>query len=65
MQVATQSPDVDYLESNCRDVATDPSEAICRFRQVRGRILKTVDSVYSGVGSEEACKKLCAEARYR
>jgi hypothetical protein len=52
------------MESNCVG-SDDPSSAICKFRQVRGRILKTVDSVYSGVGSTEECKKKCLEAKYR
>ena len=71
---ARSNTDEDYFESNCdgrsddadrRSAVPDPAAAICKFRQVRGRILKTVDSVYSGVRSMEECKRKCVGANYR
>ena len=50
-----------YAESNC---AEDDGK-LCDFREVRGRILKTVDSVVEGVGSRQECSNLCTNAKYR
>jgi hypothetical protein len=47
-----------YMESNCVE---DPGR-LCDFREVRGRLLKTVDSVWEGVASRERCRDLCAAA---
>jgi len=42
----------DYMESNC---VSDPTK-MCDFKQIDGKILKTVDSVYQEVASEQGCK---------
>ena len=74
LRQARSNTDEDYFESNCdgrsdadgrSTISPDPAAAICKFRQVRGRILKTVDSVYSGVRSMEECKRKCVGANYR
>ena len=69
LRQARSNTDEDYFESNCGgdggNAVSDPAAAICKFRQVRGRILKTVDSVYSGVRSMEECKRKCVGANYR
>ena len=51
----------DYFESNC---AVNPV-GMCQFRPVKGRILKTVDSVYQNVKTIEDCRQKCVEANYR
>merc|ERR1719219_1831112 len=52
---------VDYMEINC---VSDPSE-LCLYNKVRGKILKTVDAVYQAIASEEDCRDLCNNARFR
>ena len=52
---------VEYYESNC---AIEPV-AVCNFRRVEGRILKTVDSVHANVASGEECRELCINANFR
>ena len=49
------SPGTTYLESSC----VEAPAGLCDFRPVRGRILKTVDSVVQGVVSSSACQALC------
>jgi len=49
------SPNTIYLESSC---VQDPA-GVCDFKSVRGRILKTVDSVYQDISSRSACQDLC------
>lgn len=38
---------------------------LCDFKPTKGRILKTVDSVYQDISSVEACKEKCLGAPYR
>jgi len=52
---------VDYFESNC---IVDPA-GTCQFKVVKGRILKTVDSVFQNVASVDDCKIRCMSANYR
>ena len=49
------SPGTIYLESNCAD---DPA-GLCDFKAVRGRILKTVDSVFQDIATVGQCQSLC------
>ncbi|PSN46405.1 hypothetical protein C0J52_15905 [Blattella germanica] len=49
---------VDYIESNC---VTDPLK-MCDFTQLKGRILKTVDSIHQDVESIDHCRKLCLQS---
>lgn len=46
---------VEYIESNCITEAN----AMCFFKRVRNRVLKTVDSLYEQIKDEEQCKQLC------
>lgn len=45
----------EYLENNCIE---DPSK-MCEFKRLKGKILKTVDSVYQDVATVEECRELC------
>lgn len=38
---------------------------MCDFRQIKGKVLKTVDSVHQNVDSVEECQNLCLNASYR
>ena len=51
----------DYLENNC---AVNPV-GMCQFKPVKGRILKTVDSVFQNVKTIEDCRQKCIESNYR
>lgn len=51
----------DYYESNC---VRDPNK-LCDFKAIKGKMIKTVDSVYQGVDSDAECRRLCLEASYR
>lgn len=42
----------DYMESNC---VSDPTK-LCDFKNLDGKILKTVDAVYQEVASESECQ---------
>jgi hypothetical protein len=42
----------DYMESNC---VSDPTK-LCDFKNLDGKILKTVDAVYQEVSSEAECQ---------
>ncbi|XP_022661228.1 uncharacterized protein LOC111250361 isoform X3 [Varroa destructor] len=52
---------IDYLESNC--VVEDAR--LCEFKNVKNKILKTVDAVYQDVKGEDECKKICLGANFR
>eukprot|EP00095_Tigriopus_kingsejongensis_P012749 maker-scaffold30_size591359-snap-gene-1.15 protein:Tk12749 transcript:maker-scaffold30_size591359-snap-gene-1.15-mRNA-1 annotation:"hypothetical protein DAPPUDRAFT_214208" len=52
----------DYLEINC--AISDPKK-LCIYDEVKGKILKTVDSVYQGMASKEDCEDLCNNAPFR
>jgi hypothetical protein len=54
------SPGTIYLESNCVD---DPA-GLCDFKAVRGRILKTVDSVFQDISTAAQCQTLCLTASH-
>ena len=53
---------VDYVEKNCVD---DNDKRLCIYEEVKGKILKTVDSVYQAIDSREDCEDLCNNAPYR
>ena len=46
---------VEFIESNC----VQEANAMCFFKRVRNRVLKTVDSLYEQIKDEEQCKQLC------
>lgn len=52
---------IDYMENNC---AEEPS-SVCNFKPIKGRILKTVDSVFANIQSQKECEKLCVSSSYR
>ena len=53
---------VDYVEKNCVDTN---EKRLCIYEEVKGKILKTVDSVYQAIDSREDCEDLCNNAPYR
>ena len=56
------SQGTDYLERNC--VVGEPRR-LCIYDRVKGKILKTVDSVYQAIDSREDCEDLCNTAPFR
>jgi len=52
----------DYLERNC--IVGEPKR-LCIYDHVKGKILKTVDSVYQAIDSREDCEDLCNTAPFR
>ena len=44
---------------------TRPLELSCNFKATKGRILKTVDSVYQNVTTLEECRLKCVGANFR
>ncbi|KAI1292484.1 hypothetical protein HDE_06924 [Halotydeus destructor] len=52
---------VDYFESNC---VIEPNK-LCDFKALKGRIMKTVDSIYEGITDDKECRQKCLEADYR
>ena len=52
----------DYLEINC--AITEPKK-LCLYDETKGKILKTVDSVYQAIASKEDCEDLCNNAPFR
>lgn len=52
---------IDYGENNC----IQEVRGICDFKQVQGRILKTVDSIHQEIKAEPECRKKCLQAPYR
>lgn len=56
------SEGTDYLERNC--VVGEPRR-LCIYDRVKGKILKTVDSVYQAIDSREDCEDLCNTAPFR
>ena len=53
---------VDYLEMNC---AIKEPKKLCIYDETKGKILKTVDSVYQAIASQEDCEDLCNSAPFR
>jgi hypothetical protein len=53
---------VDYLEVNCE--LGDPKK-LCLYDETKGKILKTVDSVYQAIASKEDCEDLCNNANFQ
>jgi len=53
---------VDYLEANC---GIDEPKKLCLYDETKGKILKTVDSVYQAIASREDCEDLCNNAPFR
>ena len=52
---------VEYIESNCVQEAS----AMCFFKRIRNKVLKTVDSLYEQIKDEEQCKQLCLNTNIR
>jgi len=52
---------VDYYESNC---VSEP-KGLCDFKPIKGKVLKTVDSVHQEINTSEDCKDICLNANYR
>jgi len=50
-----ESPGTSYLENTC----VEKPAGLCDFKAVRGRILKTVDSVYQDIRDSKQCQALC------
>ena len=55
------SASTDYYETNC---IREPS-SLCDFKQIKGKMLKTVDSVYQNVSTIEECQEICLKSKYR
>lgn len=51
----------EYLESNCIEEPTK----LCEFKNVKGKILKTVDAVYQDVNTIEECRELCLNSPFK
>lgn len=45
-------------------IFSEPNK-LCDFKKTKGKILKTVDSVYEDVKTENECKEKCINAPYR
>ncbi|KAI1289639.1 hypothetical protein HDE_09128 [Halotydeus destructor] len=52
---------VSYFESNC---VSEPN-ALCDFKPLKGKVMKTVDSIYEGITTDKECRLKCLEADYR
>lgn len=48
-----------------RIVDTTEDARLCEFKNVKNKILKTVDAVYQDVKGEDECKKICLGANFR
>ena len=46
-------------------VSLTEANKLCDFKPIKGKIIKTVDSVYQGVDTDEECRKKCVESDYR
>ncbi|RWS27207.1 uncharacterized protein B4U80_09649 [Leptotrombidium deliense] len=57
----TPSQSVEYLENNC---IQEPIR-LCDFKAIKGRVLKTVDSVYQDIKTVDECRKKCLNSQYR
>ncbi|XP_074604175.1 uncharacterized protein LOC141857583 [Brevipalpus obovatus] len=57
----SQSPSTDYYESNC----VEEPKSLCEFRQIKGKILKTVDSIHENIETPEECQTACLNSTYR
>ena len=53
---------VDYVEKNC---VVENDNHLCIYDVVKGKILKTVDSVYQAIDTREDCEDLCNNAPFR
>ena len=51
-----------YFEKNCVE---PEAKRLCIYETVKGKILKTVDSVYQAIDSKEDCEDLCNNAPFR
>lgn len=54
-------PGIDYFESNC---VREPNK-LCDFKAIKGKVVKTVDSVYQGVATDDECRRKCLESQFR
>lgn len=52
----------DFMERNC--IVGEPKR-LCVYDRVKGKILKTVDSVYQAIDTREDCEDLCNTAPFR
>lgn len=52
---------VEYLENNCVEEPTK----LCEFKRLKGKILKTVDSVYQDIATVDDCRELCLNSPFR
>ncbi|XP_025016061.1 uncharacterized protein LOC107359556 isoform X2 [Tetranychus urticae] len=55
------APGQEYIENNC---VQEPKK-LCDFRPIRGRLLKTVDSVWPEIKSLDGCRQKCLQSEYR
>lgn len=49
-------------QANC---GIDEPSKLCLYDETKGKILKTVDSVYQAIASKEDCEDLCNNAPFR
>ncbi|XP_071515914.1 uncharacterized protein [Panulirus ornatus] len=54
------NPTADYVEVAC----VPKPQKMCEFQKLRGLILKTVDAVHQGVGSDEECRERCLKSNF-
>ncbi|XP_053206673.1 uncharacterized protein LOC128397362, partial [Panonychus citri] len=55
------APGQEYIENNC---IQEPKK-LCEFKTIRGRLLKTVDSVYPEIKSTDGCRAKCLQSEFR
>ena len=56
---------MNYSKGGTTNMNRKPNELSCNFKATKGRILKTVDSVYQNVTSLEDCRLKCVAANFR
>ena len=56
---------VNHHETKLTHKDKKPEELSCNFKANKGRILKTVDSVYQNVTTLEECRLKCVTANFR
>ncbi|XP_015791416.1 uncharacterized protein LOC107368149 [Tetranychus urticae] len=59
--ISSPSQTIDYYESNC----IEEPKTMCSFQEVKGKVLKTVDSIHPNINTTEECEKACLNAIYR
>ncbi|RWS28961.1 uncharacterized protein B4U80_05755 [Leptotrombidium deliense] len=58
---APSNTESDYYESNC----VQEPKGLCEFKAIKGKVLKTVDSIHQEVRSVGECQQKCLNAEYR